>query len=229
MKKLLLLATSLIVLASCGNREKEVTLYFQLTSNQSLHQAGDTLFKGDTAIAFDLFHLYLSDLSFDDEVVEPVWFINTSDTATTTVVLPLTKAATSFSLGLGLNEMQNASDPTSFDLSHPLSSANAMYWSWASKYRFIKADGRINYDGQLGAGDQSLIWHTGLDTLYRTRSYELTVSPGDELYVTVDLDALLGGLSLEKQAFTHTDVATFGVAEAVSDRMIQSIAVEVRE
>jgi uncharacterized lipoprotein YmbA len=65
MKKLLLLATSLIVLASCGNREKEVTLYFQLTSNQSLHQVGDTLFKGDTAIAFDLFHLYLSDLSFD--------------------------------------------------------------------------------------------------------------------------------------------------------------------
>jgi hypothetical protein len=57
----------------------------------------------------------------------------------------------------------------------------------------------------------------------------LTVSPGDELYVNVDLDALLGGLSLEKQAFTHTDVATFGVAEAVSDRMIQSIAVEVRE
>ena len=228
MKKILLLAFSTLLLASCGNREKEIGLHFELTSDASYHTVGDTLFKGDTAIAFDLFHLYLSDLSLNGAVVEPVWFINTSDTATTSIKLPLKKTATSFSLGLGLNETQNASDPTSFETTHPLSSAKAMYWSWASKYRFVKADGRVNHTGQLGSGDLSLIWHTGLDTLYRTRSYDLTIEPGDELYVTLDLDALISALSMERQVFTHTDVTTYDVAEAVTNEMIQSIGVEVR-
>ena len=41
-------------------------------------------------------------------------------------------------------------------------------------------------------------------------------------------DALISALSMEHQIFTHTDVTTYDVAEAVTDEMIQSIGVEVR-
>jgi len=228
MKNVFLLAIGIVFLTSCGNREKEVTVHFELTSTGAHHQLGDTIYAGDTAVVFDLFHLYLSNLAIDGEVLEPAWFINTSDSLSTTIKLPLKKNATTFSFGLGLDEVQNAFDPTSFEIGHPLSSANAMYWSWASKYRFVKAEGRLNYSGQLGADDQLLIWHTGLDTLYRTKTLDLAIEPGNTINVALDLDHLFSGVSLEKEVFTHTDVTDFDVAEAVTNQMIQSIEVDVR-
>jgi len=73
---------------------------------------------------------------------------------------------TKLSFGLGLNPTLNASDPVTFENSHPMSVNPNMYWSWATKYIFAKFEGRIDSAGN-GTFDKSFFYHTGLDQLYR--------------------------------------------------------------
>lgn len=229
MKKLLFVLLGISLLASCGGGSKEANVEFRLISDGVPHTVGETFYKGDTAIAFDLFHLYLSNLSFDGTMATEVAFINNADSATTHWKVDLNKPISTISFGLGLDAEQNASDPTTFETTHPLSSAQAMYWSWASKYRFVKADGRANFSGTLGAGDEYLIWHTGLDTLYREVTFDQHLEPGQTLIINLNLTKHLNNISLENNLLTHTDVLTFDIAERVTESLVQSFELEVIE
>lgn len=227
MKNLLLVLLGTILLASCGGGSKEAKVEFRLISEGLSHEVGDVLYKGDTAIAFDLFHLYLSNLSLDGNMAKEVAFINASDSSTTHWKIDLKKSISTISFGLGLDADQNASDPTTFETSHPLSSAQAMYWSWASKYRFVKVDGRVNYSGTLGTGDDYLIWHTGLDTLYREVSFNEKLKPGQTLRINLNLTKHLNHISVADNLVTHADVLTFDIAQRVTESLLQSIELEV--
>jgi len=220
---------SLLILAGCRPGDKKVTVEFQWIQNGTPYTQSTPFFKGDTAIAIDLFHFYISDLRAGDQLLSDVLFVDPSDSAFSTYTLDLQRRVDQISFGLGVPSDMNAMDPTSFETTHPLSSAYAMYWTWASKYRFLKAEGRFNAGGDLSNATTNggIIWHTGTDPLYRTRTFDVPVRPGDRLVVKMDLDLLLGNVSLANDGFTHTTVDTYATAEKVSNQAIAAIEVAV--
>lgn len=224
---LFLALLSTLFLASCGGGKDEITLEVRLVSGDQLVQPSSPIFKGDTAIQFDLFHFYLSQLTLGDALAEEVMFVNIEDSATTNYTLALDKRVSTMSFGLGVDSLQNVQDPALFDISHPLSSANAMYWTWASKYRFVKADGRVNYSGTLGTDDEFLVWHTGTNSLYRTLTFDTEIRPGDHVVLTFDLGQMLENISIKDNLFTHANVATYDIAERITEEMVSAATISV--
>lgn len=220
---------TIFLLSSCRSGDKNVTVEFQLVQNGTPYTMSSPFNKGDTAIALDLFHFYISELTMGDQLISDVLFVDPGDSTYSNYTLNLEKRSSNVSFGLGVPEDMNAMDPTTFETSHPLSSAFAMYWTWASKYRFIKAEGRFNASGDLSdaANNGGIIWHTGTDPLYRTTTLDIDVRPGDHIVFKLDLDKLISGVSLDKDGFTHTTVDTFGTAEKVSNEAIAAFEVVV--
>jgi len=96
---------------------------------------------------------------------------------------------------IGVPDSLNNANPSSFPPDHPLGTLTAMHWSWATGYRFMVLEGKIdsslNADGL--AFEKDIVYHTGLDTLYRTMSYTedehaFTVPQNDELQFVVEMD-----------------------------------------
>ena len=217
-----------LLFGSCGDRSQQVTLEINLEHNGVPFEIGETLYEGDTAIKFELIHFYLSQIALGDEVKESVIFINAQDSASMHYVLPLTKKVDQFSFGMGVDSINNIQDPTSFDSNHPLSSSNAMYWSWATMYRFFKIDGRVNASGILGADDQLLAWHTGKNALYRTKEINTTIRPGAHLVLTFDLGTFYSGVRLDTETMTHSMVDDYDIAVKLSDNLPAAFSLSVQ-
>ncbi|MDA0740443.1 MAG: hypothetical protein O2862_00835 [Bacteroidetes bacterium] len=217
-----------LLLASCVGGSQQVTLEINLEHNGVPFEVGETLYKGDTAIKFELIHFYLSQIALGDQVMEPVVFINAQDSASMHYVLPLTKKVEQFSFGMGVDSINNIQDPTSFGPDHPLSSSNSMYWSWATMYRFFKIDGRVNATGALGTDDQLLAWHTGKNALYRTKEINVSIKPGAHLVLTFDLAELYSGVSLDTETMTHSMVDDYTIAVKLSDNLPAAFSLRVQ-
>ena len=218
----------ILLFSSCGDRSQQVTLEINLEHNGVPFEIGETLYEGDTAIKFELIQFYLSQIALGNEVKEPVVFINVQDSVSLHYVLPLTKKVDQFSFGMGVDSINNIQDPTSFDSNHPLSSSNAMYWSWATMYRFFKIDGRVNASGILGADDQLLAWHTGKNALYRTKEVNTAIRPGDHLVLTFDVAALYTGVSLDTETMTHSMVDDYDIAVKLSNNLPTAFSLSVQ-
>ena len=217
-----------LLLASCVGGSQQVTLEINLEHNGVPFEVGETLYKGNTAIKFELIHFYLSQIALGDQVMEPVVFINAQDSASMHYVLPLTKKVEQFSFGMGVDSINNIQDPTSFGPDHPLSSSNSMYWSWATMYRFFKIDGRVNATGALGTDDQLLAWHTGKNALYRTKEINVSIKPGAHLVLTFDLAELYSGVSLDTETMTHSMVDDYTIAVKLSDNLPAAFSLRVQ-
>jgi hypothetical protein len=76
--------------------------------------------------------------------------------------IPLTIDSLSFLCGV--DSATNASNPNSFNLTHPLSGSKNMYWVSWSKYRYIVFEGNIKSPSQ----DYPFSFHTGLNYKYST-------------------------------------------------------------
>ncbi len=220
---------ALFLLGSCGPQEKEITVEFQLIQDGAPYENSASFNKGDTAIALDLFHFYVSELYLGDQLLSEVLFVDPNDSLFSNYTLPVDKSNDQLSFGLGVPSQLNNMDPTVFETSHPLSSAFAMYWTWASKYRFLKVEGRFNDSGDLSnaGSNNSIIWHTGTDDLYRMASFNEQIKPGDHVVIELDLDQLFDAVSLENNGFTHTTVSSYATAELVSDQVISSFSIRV--
>ena len=211
------------LLASCGNGDSTVSMEVRLTYNHAPYAVGETVYKGDTAVKFDKFYFYLSDIQIGGQLVEEVVFCNAEDSTTMNYEWSLKNKANSFFFCVGVDSLNNAMDPTSFDVGHPLSSANDMYWSWATKYRFLRIDGRSNASGTLGTDDILLAWHTGKDELYRcvdlTSQLAGVIKGGDHLILEFELDQFIQNMSLETESMTHTMADDYDIAVKLSNQL----------
>ena len=230
MKRLALTLVALATLVgSCRPDPKSITLEILPTYNGVPFHSGETLFKGDTAIKFDLVHMYLNNFEAGNTLLEDVIFVNIDDSTSLHYEFTLENYEEGMGFGIGLDSIQNAMDPTTFSVDDPLSSANAMYWSWATKYRFIKIDGRTNVNGTFGTDDNLLAWHTGLDELYRTvRWDDVDINPGDHLIIEFHLEDFIQGVNLQTETITHTTVDDMDIAVKLSDNAVNSFTLQVQ-
>lgn len=130
-----------------------------------------TKYKNDQNQDFTVenFKFYLSDVQFFDEAgkmtfEKDVIFLDLDPNRLGGVkdfaALEMTLGKYSkIKFGLGVKKSLNEVDPATYELSHPLSINNGMYWTWSTQYRFIVAEGDI--------ADKSWLVHPGTDPLYR--------------------------------------------------------------
>ena len=82
-----------LLLTSCGNGDSTVSMEVRLTYNGAPYSVGETVYKGDTALKFEKFYFYLSDLQIGDQLVEEVMFCNAEDSTTMNYEWTLDKKA----------------------------------------------------------------------------------------------------------------------------------------
>ncbi len=133
-------------------------------------------------------------------------------------------------LRLGLDSLQNASDPSRFGPEHPLSALRGMFWTWKTGYRFAMCEGLIDVS-PAGDGSQreSFAYHPGANDLGRQLSFSapehrLLVAPtGIHHYnVELELDSLFvgaGAVPFKQERQVHGDAGTLPVARAFMDRL----------
>tara|TARA_B100000287_G_scaffold434137_1_gene497759 strand:- start:1114 stop:1860 length:747 start_codon:yes stop_codon:yes gene_type:complete len=104
---------------------------------------------------------------------------------------------------VGLDSLMNASDPSDFESSHPLSIANNTYWSWASKYKFFMLEGRVDSQSD-GIADATFSYHSGFNSFYR----ELTI-PLNDFNITSDGGSILLELNLDSVLYGEAGIVDF--------------------
>lgn len=125
-------------------------------------------------------------------------------------------------VGVGLDEILNASDPISFAPEEPLSAAQAMYWSWAAKYRFVRIDARANKSGTIGDTSDILVaYHPGADEFHSfvewAKPFNLMSGDTTEFKVKLDLAAFFDGpggkIDIPSEPQSHTTPDDYDIAE----------------
>jgi len=88
---------ALLSLFSCRPQEKEITIEFQLIQDDIPYLNSTPFNKGDTAIAIDLFHFYISEMYLGDRMLSEVLFIDPSDSLYSNYTLAVDKSHDEFS------------------------------------------------------------------------------------------------------------------------------------
>ncbi|MCI5081931.1 MAG: hypothetical protein MRY78_09570 [Saprospiraceae bacterium] len=214
-KLLLLLSLTLISLTwyGCDNEddvpEEPQPGVAQLVFNASFQDQLLTMFE-DTYdyedgidLRFQLFNFYLSDITLvspemGDVVVKDVDLVSFKDIynaedAAKGIRIDLGEVPetnyTGVKFGIGVKESLNATQPSDYELGHPLSPAN--YWSWASGYVFFKIEGNADLDGDgVFENDDKLTFHIGNNEYYRQSSFDKTfsVQPNDTTLINFEVD-----------------------------------------
>ena len=180
--------------------------------------------QGDM-LKFESFRLYLSNIYLindaDEEIMlDTVFLFNLSTGNSLSNEIP-SGSYKGIKFGVGLDSDMNASDPNTFDVSHPLSYAQNTHWDWAALYRFILIDGRFT----AAAEARTFSYHTGFDELYRmvelNKSFDV-VNEGDiDLNLQLDIKQIFQDIDMyeENQSHDLTSIATRiadNIAEAFS-------------
>ena len=231
-----LLVSSLLLLSSCKEdpkKEDPTVPTHDLQLNFSLQKGGQPYtmnqvvsFDSVQSVRFDLLLVYLSRIELQRSSGEwleiaDVQFLDFSNSQVTLDLKAPTGSYTALRMGVGLDSTQNASDPNSFPLDHPLSSQNGMYWSWATKYRFIIMEGRANMGALDPNTDALLAWHPGADAFYRNytfqNSIEVTSGANTPLDFTIDLENVFkgsnGSIDFINENQSHTEPDDYYIAE----------------
>ncbi|MEQ9186458.1 MAG: hypothetical protein RLP15_01910 [Cryomorphaceae bacterium] len=162
-----------------GNKVKLVALKFYLADIELIDDDG----KKKPISSIELF----DHKPVDESISTPQW----SDEYSYTI--PQGNYA-SISFGLGVPEDLNGIDPATYDNDEALSIYSNMYWSWASMYRFVILEAKMDTSGN-GVFDHDVIFHTGLDELYRpeierTSMFSATLNSESELTLRLDWNKL---------------------------------------
>ena len=244
MKKatLLILAFSLCVFSGCDKDEDpnpgEVTLRISFVSNGAPVAINDVLPYNGNDHKISLVKMYLSNLALECSC-------GSIENLADVVLVDSDKDQYSFSfevdpgiysglqMSLGLPAELNGQDPAIFAADHPMSAQQNMYWTWASKYRFIIYEGKVD-STQSNNFDHLLVYHTGLDTLFRdmgTLPLSLTVESESKhtIDITFDLLNVLYDVNDPIDVFVDDDTHTMDhleLAKRITDNAVASFNIE---
>lgn len=114
------------------------------------------------------------------------------------------------SLNVGLDEIANHSDPSSYALGHPLANQTPnMNWNWNSGYMFILIEGKMDTTAAMNGAvtDGNFSIHVGTDDLLRHAHIEHHFDMeegGSTFHANLDWAELLNGVDLRTENQTNT-------------------------
>ncbi len=232
----ILLSLMLLTFFACNRSDGEVTLRIagQFQEKDFALNTPYTSSSGQYMEFID-FKFYLSNIVLIDEKDEEVelsevilYKFKTPENIQAAVPSGTYKA---IRFDIGLNEDLNASDPNTFEVEHPLSYAHNTHWDWASMYRFVMMDGRVDTT-QADNFAKTFSYHTGFDDLWRTTTIEQEFTVSEEentnLVLNLQIDQIFNGskpVDVFEENVSHslTDIAT-----RLSDNFVESLSLEVQ-
>lgn len=244
MKKALLtvLAISLLVFSGCNQNEDaepgELTLRVSFLAGTSPLGMNEPFAFNGTDHQVSLVKMYLSNLALQcdcgriDKLADVVLVDSDQDQYEFTFDVEPGNY-TGLKMSLGLPAELNEKDPSTFEANDPMSAQQNMYWTWASKYRFMIYEGKAD-STQQGNYNHLLVYHTGLDTLFRdmgTFPISLAVTDGSKhtLDITFDLLNVLYNPNDPIDIFvddaTHT-MDNLDLARRITDNAVASFKVD---
>ena len=165
----------------------ELTVAFQLKNGSTALSMGDSYTDTDgNTVKVERCKFFVNNVSLiaSDNSLVPVTDIELIDfeegeTSFSMNVEPGTYTGLSFYVGV--DSALNATDPATYESSHPLSTFNDMYWTWATMYRFVIYEGKADPAGGSNF-TENFVYHTGTNALY-----------SDEVQVTQAINLAAGG------------------------------------
>ena len=233
---------SLILFGACDKDEcshAQLNLSFSTNINQDQLVLNDVLYDDYTGRKFrvELLKFYFSNcvLEKQDGTLVPIVDVALVDYASTSSLSIDIDIETGNYINLhfavGLDSLMNASDPSDFDSSHPLSIANNTYWSWASKYKFFMLEGRVDSQSD-GIADATFSYHSGFNSFYREISLPLNDfkinSDGASLLLELNFESVLygeGGIVdfvIEPNAHSLND---YEILEIISNNLLNAFTI----
>jgi hypothetical protein len=112
---------------------------------------------------------------------------------------------------LGLDSIQNHTDPSDYPVEHPMSSVTSMYWTWFTNYIFAKVEGIA--DSTSTDTIRPFLYHPGLDSLrqdleFRGLDLVIAAEETEKMTLTIDLQQVIFGandtIDVKIDNFTHT-------------------------
>ncbi len=198
---------SLILFGACDKDEcshAQFNISFSTNINQDQLVLNDVLYDDYMGRKFqiELLKFYFSNcvLEKQDGTLVPIVDVALVDYASTSPLSIDIDVETGNYINLhfavGLDSLMNASDPSDFDSSHPLSISNNTYWSWSSKYKFFMLEGRVDSQSD-GIADATFSYHSGFNSFYREITIPLNNfninSDGSAVLLELNLDSVLNG------------------------------------
>jgi hypothetical protein len=143
-------------------------------------------------------------------------------------------------LAFGLDSATNATDPAIYQRSHSLSILRGTYWDWATGYRFLMLEGKIDSSlAQNQPPQYGFTYHTGTNSLFLPITFDLPshsfkVNKGRETQFIVELDINRlfynsnDTINIVKDPITHT-LGNYELAQRVTNNLKQAIFARVVE
>lgn len=166
--------------------------------------------NGDS-VRFEVLKFYVSDVHIHDQdganmmEVKDVDLINFNNEASTSFSTLLASGAYKnpmYSVGLSLD--LNASDPSTFESTHPLSLGNSMYWMMSNAYIYFKIEGFRTINGI----EEPFVYHVGHMVLAQEKELEkaFSINKGTTttLVNTLDLNSVFSNIDFDTESETHT-------------------------
>lgn len=222
-----------IALSSCKkDKEGTITINYKATvNNQELTFDNPFIINGDT-IVFEVFKFYTSDINITDKNdnqtitlgdVHLVDYENIdSKTYSTTIEATAYKNPTFI---VGLSDERNATDPSSYASSNPLSLQQGNYWMMASSYIFFKIEGFRTVNGV----DEPIVYHVGFNGMGVEKVAQKAFSVYDKgntnINFTVDFDDLFANIDFDTEGTTHT-TDNMTLAQKMMDNFVNATTIE---
>ncbi len=114
---------------------------------------------------------------------------------------------------LGVDSLQNNSDPTTFSSSHPLSGDNGLYWTWLHSYIFESLDGKADTTTSGSpAFNLGLSYHVGGNSFYRQvvlyKSFSICCNNALTLNLDFDVKKIFYGATQQIDVVTERATAS---------------------
>lgn len=229
--KLFFIFIALVCFSSCGEQEEpkgDLSLKMNLIYNgDPLVMFQDYEYPDGRTINFSRFSLYISDLKLDETLISDVEFHNLTESHVDLSGanegyewmlrdLP-TKEYSQMSLGVGVNEIENAKDPGTFESGHPLAKPGEHWFSWNS-FIFLKLEANMDTNGD-GIKDLPISLHLGDDDAYRVLTFDeniiITENNITSSKINIDIYELLGGANETYDIETNPQIHSLGQKDAV--------------
>jgi hypothetical protein len=140
---------------------------------------------------------------------------------------------TSLSGIIGVDSLNNHSDPSAFNNDSPLNISNAglMHWGWNPGYIFVNMIGKVDTLASGNTFDHNFIFHVGTDQFKRNFEFtDLIWSPyedGHELQFEIDLKTFLNNngstIDLKNEYFTHSGSGDIELTEKLANNFMNAL------
>ena len=143
-----------------------------------------------------------------------------------------------FAYSIGVPQELNGTQNPDFDAAlyssdHPLSLNNGMYWTWASGYRFVLLDGRVNTDPTVDEEFETLLSiHTGKEYSYRSKELPIQLSAAEDaqvhLSLVFDVEKFLAGDSdvIDIAVDNQSHGTNEALANRLSDNVVNAVSIQ---